>query len=106
MAGFHADNDEPQFAGNGGTEIHVAHRLVVDLDFQLVQLLIGSDYLSGQPRTGFHQGPNGGAYLLDGRFAHQDQLRTKGFEFGIKKSFHKGNVRLRWRKAQPKRPAT
>ena len=88
MAGFHPDDDEPQLARDGRAQVHVAHGFVVDLDLQPVQLVIRGNHLIRQTGIGLNQRLDRRTHLLNGRFAHQDQLRAEGFEFGVKESFH------------------
>jgi hypothetical protein len=88
MPGLHADNDEPQFRGDGAAQRHVADGLVVDLHLELVEGIVRRDDLVREGDVRIHQGLHGEAGLVDGTFAHLQQVRTEGFQLGVEESFH------------------
>ena len=88
MAGLHAHDDQPQLRGYGAAQGHVADGLVVDLDLQFVELVIGHDDLVGEGDVRIREGLHGEAGLFDGAFAHLQQMGTEGLEFGVEETFH------------------
>ena len=92
VARLHADDHQAQVAGDRRPQIHVANRLVIDLDFEPVQPVIVGDHVLGQGDVGFHQRLHRRANLCNGRLSHEDQLRTEGLEFGVEKTFHRGKM--------------
>ena len=111
MAGLHAHNDQTQLRSDGGAQVHVAHGLIIDFDFELVQFVVSGNHLAGERTVALDQCRDGGADLPDGGLAHQNQVGAEGFELGVEKPFHGlklGRIGAfdHGEGAQPKRPAT
>ena len=88
VARLHADHDHAKFRGHRAAQRHVTDGFVVDLDLQLVELVVRRDHPVGERDVAVNERLYRQARLIDGAFAHLQQVGAEIFKLGVEETFH------------------